>query len=195
VWFAHGVHFSEAEITRLGGARSGIAHCPSSNMRLGAGACPVTELLAAGCRVGLGVDGAASNEDYHLAGEVRQAMLLARVRVAMLGRLDGATALDARQAWRLATTGGAECLGWPEVGALEPGRRCDVALFRVDDLMHSGMSDPLEALALAPPARAASVVVEGRVTVRDGRLANADEDELAADLRRASDRLRGAVNA
>lgn len=195
VWFAHGVHFSDAEIQRLGESRSGIAHCPSSNMRLGAGAAPVTELMAAGCRVGLGVDGAASNEDYHLAGEIRQAMLLARVRAAMLGRLDGAAALDARTAWRLATSGGADCLGWAEVGVLEPGNRCDVAIFRVDDLLHSGMADPLEALALAPPARAEMVIVEGRVVVRDGRLTNADEDDLARDLRAASDRLRGVVNA
>ncbi|HYT26395.1 MAG TPA: 8-oxoguanine deaminase [Actinomycetota bacterium] len=186
VWLAHGVHFSAPEIQRLGRSRTGVAHCPSSNLRLGAGACPLTELLAAGARVGLGVDGAASNEDYHLAGEVHQALLLARLR-------GGAGALDAHSAWRLATAGGAECLGWPEVGALEPGRRADLALFRVDDLRHVGIADPLEALALAPPERAQAVVVEGRVVVEDGRLLTADEDELTRDLRAAAERLRRAA--
>ena len=186
VWLAHGVHFSPPEIERLGRSRTGVAHCPSSNLRLGAGACPLSELLAAGARVGLGVDGAASNEDYHLAGEVHQALLLARLR-------GGAGALDARAAWALATSGGADCLGWPEVGALEPGRRADLALFRVDDLAHAAIADPLEALALAPPARAQAVVVEGRVVVRDGRLLTADEEDLARDLRAAADRLRRAA--
>ncbi len=190
VWFAHGVHFGLEEVDRLGASRTGVAHCPSSNMRLGAGACPLPELLAAGARVGLGVDGSASNEDYHLVGEVRQAMLLARVRSAMLGRLDAASVLDARTAWRIASAGGAECLGWEDVGTLEPGKRADVALFRVDDLLHSGIADPLEALALAPPARAEAVVVEGRVVVRDGRLVNADEDDLARSVQAASERLR-----
>ncbi len=190
VWFAHGVHFGLEEVDRLGALRTGVAHCPSSNMRLGAGACPVPELLAAGARVGLGVDGSASNEDYHLAGEVRQAMLLARVRSAMLGRLDAAAVLDARTAWRVATLGGAECLGREEVGTLEPGKRADVALFRVDDLLHTGIDDPLEALALAPPARAEAVVVEGRVVVRESRLVNADEDSLADSVRVVSQHLR-----
>ena len=186
VWLAHGVHFSPPEIERLGRSRTGVAHCPSSNLRLGAGACPLSELMAAGARVGLGVDGAASNEDYHLAGEVHQALLLARLR-------GGAGALDARGAWGLATSGGAACLGWPEVGAIETGRRADLALFRVDDLAHAGIADPLEALALAPPARAQAVIVDGRLVVRDGRLLTADEEELARDLRAAADRLRRAA--
>ncbi|MEP7104533.1 MAG: amidohydrolase family protein, partial [Chloroflexota bacterium] len=116
--------------------------------------------------------------------------LLARVRAATLRRRDAASALDSRGAWRLATAGGAECLGWPEVGAIEPGRRADLALFRVDDLPHIGIADPLEALALAPPARAHAVVVEGRVVVEEGCLVGADEDALARELRAASDRLR-----
>ena len=195
VWFAHGVHFAPEEVARLGSTRTGVAHCPSSNMRLGSGACPVPELLAAGARVGLGVDGSASNEDFHLVGEVRQAMLLARVRAALLGRLDAAAVLDSRTAWRLATAGGAECLGREDVGVLAPGRRADIALYRVDDLPHIAIADPLEALALAPPARAEAVVVEGRVVVREGRLVNADEEELARSLRSAGDRLRRLANA
>jgi cytosine/adenosine deaminase-related metal-dependent hydrolase len=195
VWVAHGVHFSAAEVERLAQARTGVAHCPSSNMRLGSGACPVPEMLAAGVPVGLGVDGAASNEDYSLVGEIRQALLLARVRAAMLGAEDAAAALDARSAWRLATAGGAECLGREDCGVLEPGRCADVVLYRIDDLGHTGMSDPLTALVLAPPARAEAVLVGGRMVVEAGRLKVADEEELAVDLLEASRALRSRVHA
>jgi cytosine/adenosine deaminase-related metal-dependent hydrolase len=190
VWVAHGVHFDAADVNRLALARMGVAHCPSSNMRLGSGACPVTDLVAAGVPVGLGVDGAASNEDYHLTGEVRQALLLARLRAALLGDPRAPAALDARTAWRLATSGGAACLGRDDCGTLEVGKCADVAIFRVDDLGRSGMDDPLQALALAPPARAEAVVVNGRVVVREGRLLTADEEELARELRAAAERLR-----
>jgi cytosine/adenosine deaminase-related metal-dependent hydrolase len=193
VWFAHGVHLDHVDIRRLSDSGTGVAHCPSSNMRLGAGACPVEDLVRAGVRVGLGVDGAASNEDANLAGEVHQALLLARVRAAMLGREDAAEALDANTAWSLASGGGAACLGRDDCGALEVGRCADVALYSVDDLMHSGIDDPLEALALAPPARAEAVVVNGRVVVREGRLLTADEEELAREIRVASSRLRQAA--
>ena len=118
---------------------------------LGSGACPVEELLRAGAPVGLGVDGAASNEDASLPGEVRQALLLARVRAALLGRDEPARALDAATAWSLASRGGAACLGRDDCGALEEGRCADVAAYRLDDLLHAGIEDPLEALALAPP--------------------------------------------
>jgi cytosine/adenosine deaminase-related metal-dependent hydrolase len=162
-------------------------------MRLGSGACPVEELVRAGVHVGLGVDGAASNEDANLVGEVHQALLLARVRAALLGRDAGAGALDARTAWGLASGGGAACLGRDDCGTLEVGRCADVALYRVDDLLHTGIEDPLEALALAPPARAEAVVVNGRVVVREGRLLTADEGELASGVLEASRRLRGAA--
>jgi cytosine/adenosine deaminase-related metal-dependent hydrolase len=190
VWVAHGVHFDSSEVNRLALARMGVAHCPSSNMRLGSGACPVADLVAAGVPVGLGVDGAASNEDYHLVGEVRQALLLARLRAALLNDRRAAAALDARTAWKLATSGGAACLGRDDCGTLEVGKCADLAIFRLDDLGRSGMPDPLQALALAPPARAEAVIVNGRVVVREGRLVTADEEELARDLRAAADRLR-----
>ena len=189
VWFAHGVHFADDEVERLGATRTGIAHCPTSNMRLGAGACRVRDLLDAGAPVGLGVDGSASNEDYHLAREVGQALLLARLRAAMLGDLAAASVLGPREAWAMVTTGGATVLGRDDVGSLEPGKRADIALFRVDDLSHAGVDDPLVALALAPPACAEAVVVEGRVVVREGRLLTADEDELASGIRAATERL------
>ncbi len=195
VWFAHGVHFNQAEIAALARTRTGVAHCPSSNMRLGAGACPVEELVAAGVRLGLGVDGSASNEDANLAGEVHQAVMLARLRAALLGREDAAGALDGSTAWRLATEGGAQCLGRDDCGTLEVGKSADVALYRVDDLLHTGMENPLEALALAPPARAHAVIVNGRVVVREGRLLTADEEAITRELKQASDTLRKAVHA
>ena len=184
VWYAHGIHLSDAEVGRVAESKTGIAHCPSSNMRLGAGACRVSDLLRAGARVGLGVDGAASNEDANLAVELHQALLLARVR-------SGPGALDARSAWRLATQGGAECLGRDDCGTLAPGKCADMAMFRLNDLSHAGMADPLAGLALAPPARAAAVVVNGKIVVRDGRLLTADEDQIAVDIAATSERLAG----
>jgi cytosine/adenosine deaminase-related metal-dependent hydrolase len=189
VWFAHGIHFNDAEVGRVAEAKTGIAHCPSSNMRLGAGACRIEDLVRAGARVGLGVDGAASNEDSNLAMEVHQALLLARVRAAMLGRIDAPTALDARAAWRLASAGGAACLGRDDCGTLEVGKCADVAFFRVDDLAHAGVDDLLAGLALAPPARAEAVVVNGKVVVRERRLVTADEDEIAREIGAVSRRL------
>jgi len=185
VWYAHGIHLNDAEIDRIAEVGTGIAHCPSSNMRLGAGACRVHDLLHAGARVGLGVDGAASNEDANIATEAHQALLLARVRAT------SPTALDARAAWRLATQGGAECLGRDDCGTLEVGKCADIACFRVDDLAHAGIKDLVAALALAPPVRAHTVIVNGRAVVRDGRLLTADEDEIAREIAATSARLAG----
>ncbi len=184
VWFAHGIHLDDAEIDRVAETKTGIAHCPSSNMRLGAGACRVADLIRAGARVGLGVDGSASNEDANIAMEVHQALLLARVK-------GGPNALDARSAWRLATKGGADCLGRDDCGTLEVGKCADLALYRVDDLAHAGIADPLAGLALAPPSRASAVIVGGRVVVFDGRLLTADEDEIALEIAATSARLAG----
>jgi cytosine/adenosine deaminase-related metal-dependent hydrolase len=189
VWYAHGIHLSDAEVDRVAESKTGIAHCPSSNMRLGAGACRVEDLVRAGARVGLGVDGSASNEDANLAMEVHQAIYMARARAAMVGRADAPTALDTRAAWRMATAGGAACLGRDDCGTLEIGKCADVAFFRVDDLGHAGVRDPLAGLALAPPARAEAVVVNGAIVVRDGRLLTADEDEIAREISAAARRL------
>jgi cytosine/adenosine deaminase-related metal-dependent hydrolase len=158
-------------------------------MRLGAGACSSTELLAAGARVGLGVDGAASNEDYDLLAEVHQALLLARLRASMLGVPEPAAPLGPRSAFAIANDGGARVLGRDDVGTIEVGKRADLALYRVDDLGRAGIADPLAAIALAPPARAEAVVVDGRVVVREGRLVTADEEELAGAIKAASERL------
>jgi 8-oxoguanine deaminase len=185
VWYAHGIHLSDSEVDRIAQVKTGIAHCPSSNMRLGAGACRVEDLVGAGARVGLGVDGSASNEDANLAMEAHQAMLLARVRST------SPRALDARTALRLATQGGADCLGRADCGTLEAGRCADIACFRIDDLSHAGIKDPVAGLALAPPARASVVVVNGRVVVFDRRLLTADEDEIAREIAATSAQLAG----
>jgi cytosine/adenosine deaminase-related metal-dependent hydrolase len=189
VWYAHGIHLSDAEVDRVAESSTGIAHCPSSNMRLGAGACRVEDLLQAGARVGLGVDGSASNEDANLATEVHQAIYLARARAAIDGRADAPRALDTRAAWRLATAGGAACLGRDDCGTLELGKCADVAFFRVDDLEHAGVRDLLAGLALAPPAGAEAVVVNGTIVVREGRLLTGDEDEIAREISAAAARL------
>jgi cytosine/adenosine deaminase-related metal-dependent hydrolase len=195
VWFAHGVHFNDHEVASVAATGTGVAHCPSSNLRLGAGLCRVADLVRAGAKVGLGVDGAASNEDSNLSMELHQALLLARGRAAMAGDLDAATAMDARGAWRLATAGGAACLGRDDCGTLEPGKCADVAFFRIDDLAHAGIEDPLAALALAPPARAQAVVVNGKLVVRDGRLLTGDETMIARDIATESKRLQKRVPA
>jgi len=189
VWFAHGVHLSDPEVASVAATGTGVAHCPSSNLRLGAGLCRVADLVRAGAKVGLGVDGAASNEDCSLSMELHQALLVARGRAAMAGDPDAATALDARGAWRLATAGGAACLGRDDCGTLEQGKCADIALFRIDDLAHAGIEDPLAALALAPPARAEAVVVNGKVVVREGRLVTGDETTIARDIAAESKRL------
>ncbi len=189
VWFAHGVHFNDADVATVAATGTGVAHCPSSNLRLGAGICRVADLVRAGARVGLGVDGAASNEDSNIAMELHQSLLLARGRAALQGDHHAATGLDARGAWRLATAGGAACLGRDDCGTLEPGKCADVAFFRIDDLAHAGIDDPLAGLALAPPARAEAVVVNGRVVVRDGHLLTGDETVIARDIAAESRRL------
>ena len=189
VWFAHGVHFNDADVATVAATGTGVAHCPSSNLRLGAGICRVADLVRAGARVGLGVDGAASNEDSNIAMELHQSLLLARGRAALQGDHHAATGLDARGAWRLATAGGAACLGRDDCGTLEPGKCADVAFFRIDDLAHAGIEDPVAGLALAPPARAEAVVVNGKVVVRDGHLLTGDETVIARDLAAESRRL------
>jgi cytosine/adenosine deaminase-related metal-dependent hydrolase len=183
VWLAHCVHLSEPETTRLGRAGVGVAHCPSSNGRLGSGIAPVANLLAAGAAVGLGVDGAASNEAGELSIELREALLMARAR-------GGPQALTTRQALSLATIHGARCLGREDdIGSLEPGKLADIALWRLDGLAHAGIADPVAALVLGPPRHADTVLVGGRSVVRGGRLQTGDEVEIARDLAHVSGRL------
>jgi cytosine/adenosine deaminase-related metal-dependent hydrolase len=187
VWLAHCVHLSEREIRRFGETGTGVAHCPSSNARLGAGIAPVPELVAAGAPVGLGVDGAASNEQGGLAVELRQALYVGRLR-------SGPAALTARDALALGTIHGARCLGRAdELGSLEPGKLADVALWRLDGVGHAGIADPVAALVLGPTQGVDTLLVDGEIVVAGGRLTTLDEDALARDLSAASRRLREAA--
>ncbi|HEX4804937.1 MAG TPA: 8-oxoguanine deaminase [Conexibacter sp.] len=184
VWFAHGVHLDEDERRLLAQTGTGVAHCPSSNGRLGDGIAPVAGLLRVGAPVGLGVDGAASNEDAELRTEMRLALLYARLR-------DGAAALSARQALALGTIGGARCLGrGAELGSLEPGKLADVAVWRVDETGQAGIDDPVWTLVFGPRPQVRLLLVNGRAVVEDGELRTAAEDQIAADAVRASRQLR-----
>jgi cytosine/adenosine deaminase-related metal-dependent hydrolase len=183
VWLAHCVHLNEGEVRRFGETGTGVAHCPSSNARLGAGIAPVAALVSAGSPVGLGVDGAASNEAGELGVEMRQALLFARLA-------GGPAALTAREALELATIRGARCLGREaEIGSLEPGKLADVALWRVDDLLHAGISDPVTALVFGPAPGVELLLVGGRPVVESAELRTADEDEIAKEISVASRRL------
>jgi cytosine/adenosine deaminase-related metal-dependent hydrolase len=183
VWLAHCVHLSPEEVELFGRTQTGVAHCPSSNARLGAGIAPVHDLLAAAAPVGLGVDGAASNEAGELSLELRAALLHARLR-------GGPAALTARGALELGTIKGARCLGRDdEIGSLEPGKCADVAVWRLDSYGHAGVADPVAALVLGPPRNVDTLIVNGEFIVEEGHMTKIDEREVATDAEKASARL------
>jgi len=173
VWHAHMVHPSAAEVGRLGATRTGVAHCPSSNMRLASGIAPLRALTTAGARVGLGVDGSASNDSAHLLAEARQALLLQRVS-------GDPAALTAPAALRLATRGGAAVLGRDDIGSLAPGMAADVIGYRLDTLPLAGgaVHDPLAALIFCHPPQVDFSLVNGQIRVQDGRLLDVDVPAL-----------------
>ncbi|MBL8381346.1 MAG: 8-oxoguanine deaminase [Burkholderiales bacterium] len=169
VWFAHMVHPSTDEIARLGQTRTGVCHCPHSNMILASGIAPVPQMQAAGVRVGIGVDGSASGDGNHLLGEARQALLLARV--GWPGFESRADRYSARAALELATRGGAAVLGRDDIGVLAPGMAADLVAFRIDDLAHAGaQGDPVAALVTCAPQNAWLSVIDGQVRVENGAL-------------------------
>jgi cytosine/adenosine deaminase-related metal-dependent hydrolase len=179
VWMAHCVHLSEPAIDRFAQTGTGVAHCPTSNGRLGSGAAPIMSLLRAGAPVGLGVDGAASNESGRMIDELHQALLVARVR-------DGSLALSARDSLSMATRGGARCLGRSdEIGALTPGMLADLALWRVDGIAGAGIEDPVCTLVFGAPALE-HLFVGGRPIVVGGELETADIEHLAAEQSRVA---------
>ena len=183
VWCAHCVHLSASDVAAFGRAGVGVAHCPTSNLRLGAGVAPVKELVAAGAPVGLGVDGSASNERSDLFFEVKQALLVARGR-------GGPRAMTVREALRLGTRGGAAALGREDIGQLAPGKRADIAVWRTDGLELGGAeNDPVAGLVFSAPHRVDRLYVAGAEVVRDRRLVRADEDEIAREHRKAARRL------
>jgi len=182
VWCAHCVHLSAEDVVSFGQAGVGVAHCPTSNLRLGAGVAPVRDLLDAGVRVGLGVDGSASNERSDLFVDVKNALLAARGR-------GGGAALTAREALRLATRGGAEVLRRDDLGSLEPGKRADFAVWRTDGLEFGGADDLVANLVLSGPHRVDRLVVAGEDVVRGGALVRASEQEIAREHRKEAARL------
>jgi cytosine/adenosine deaminase-related metal-dependent hydrolase len=183
VWVAHGIHLSAGEIAHVSQTRTGVAHCPSSNARLGAGIAPVRDLLDAYVPVGLGVDGAASQEAGQLGAEMRQALYAARLR-------SGPAGLSVREALSLGTMGGARCLGRDdELGSLEPGKLADLAVWRLSGLGHHDIDDPVAALVLGPPAEVELLLVGGTPIVEGGALVNVTEADLTRRVRAAARRL------
>jgi cytosine/adenosine deaminase-related metal-dependent hydrolase len=168
VWHAHCVHMSDAEISLFARTGTGVAHCPSSNMRLASGIAPVVAWRQTGVRVGLGVDGSASNDSSHMLAEARQAMLLQRVK-------GDATVMSAEQALELATLGGASVLGRDDIGALAPGMAADFIGYRLERLDFTGaLHDPLASLVFCTPVNVDLSVVNGRVRVQDGQIVDID---------------------
>jgi 8-oxoguanine deaminase len=176
VWLAHGIHFDAAEMKRLARAGTTISHCPCSNQTLASGTCPVCAMEQAGVRIGIGVDGSASNDGSNLMQEVRAAFLLQRSRY-------GVKAVSHIDALRWATAGSAACLGRTDIGEIAVGKMADLALFKLDELRFSGSGDPLAALVLCGAHRADRVMVGGRWIVKDGEIPDLD---LAALMKRHS---------
>lgn len=179
-WLAHMVHVSDDEIKRLAKAKVGIAHCPSSNLRLGSGVPPVRKYLDAGVPVALAVDGSASNDTSDMLAEARQAMLVHRVK-------SGVTSMPARDALRMATRGGAAVVGRDDIGQIAPGKAADIAVFDVDRIDYAGAAgDPVAALLFCGAShRTKWTIVDGRVVVEDGRLVNADEKQVVREANAA----------
>ena len=182
VWHAHCVRLQQDEIALFARTRTGIAHCPCSNGRLGSGIAPLVAMLAEGVSVGLGVDGSASNERSHLFNEVKQALLVARGR-------GGPTAMSARAAIRLGTRGGAAVLGRGDIGAVAPGKCADLAVWTTDGLELAGAADPVAGLVFAGAHRVDRLYVGGELVVQGGALVRADEAEIARAHRAQASRF------
>lgn len=194
VWFAHSVHINQEEIKIFAHEGCGVAHCPSSNMRLGSGAAPILEYLLAGVKVGLGVDGSASNDGSHMLAEARQAMLLARLRAGLMGASlsgdDSAKLFTARQSLELATRGGAAVLGRKDIGSLEVGKCADLVAVNLNRLEYAGaLHDPVAALLFCQPGNVDLNVVHGKIVVKDQQLVNIDLPNLIAKHNKAATRL------
>ena len=182
VWHAHCVKLDADEISLFARTKTGVAHCPCSNCRLGSGIAPVRRMLDAGVPVGLGVDGSASNDSGHLLLEARQAMLLQRVS-------NGADAFGTRETLRLASRGGAEMLGRQDCGRLVVGKRADFVIWDMSGLEVSGAWDPVAALVLCAPVSVRDTYVEGRAVVRDGRLVKSDLLAIQSNAAKSLKRL------
>lgn len=193
VWYAHGIYFNEAEIDRLARTRTGIAHCPTSNLRLGSGICPVPRMLEKGVKVGIGVDGSASNDSSNFLKEIQLALLVHRVGT-------GVDSMPAERVLRMATVGGAEVLGRDELGRIAPGYAADLALFNLERIEFAGaMADPAAAPVFCGSGpRAEYTIVAGKIVVEKGHLVGEDEvrlfhraNEIAERMLAAAERTTG----
>jgi cytosine/adenosine deaminase-related metal-dependent hydrolase len=184
VWYAHGIHFTDEEILKLKETETGICHCPTSNMRLGSGCARVPEMLRMGIRLGLGVDGSASNDTSDMLAELRNCFLLQRLS-------GGSSAITARQVLDLATVGGADLLGRNDIGLLRPGMSADLVGVDISDISHAGsLHDRLASIVMCGCDHSVSLnIVNGRVVVRDRRLVSMDEEEVVEGANRAARRL------
>jgi cytosine/adenosine deaminase-related metal-dependent hydrolase len=194
VWFAHSVHVNQAEIALYARTGCGVAHCPSSNMRLASGIAPILDMVLGGVKVGLGVDGSASNDGSHMLAEARQAMLAARLRAGLQGASlstgEAPPLMTARQALEIATRGGAEVLGRADIGSLAPGKCADFFAIDLNRLDYAGaLHDPVAATVFCAPVRADYTVVGGRLVVKEGQLATLDLPLLVEAHNRAASRL------
>ena len=194
VWFAHSVHVNHDEIRQYAQTGCGVAHCPTSNMRLASGIAPLMDMLDLGVKVGIGVDGSASNDGSNLLEETRQAMLVARLRAGLMGasKTDGEAQelMTARKALEMATAGGAAVLGRTDLGSLEKGKCGDLFAVKLNKLEYAGgLHDPVSALVFCAPVKVDYTIVGGRVVVREGQLATADLSRLVEEHNRAARRL------
>jgi cytosine/adenosine deaminase-related metal-dependent hydrolase len=194
VWFAHSVHVNQQEIDLYAETGCGVAHCPTSNMRLASGIAPVLEMLRAGVKVGLGVDGSASNDGSHLLEEARQAMLVSRVRAGLLGASlsspSASSLMTARQALEIATRGSAAVLGRDDLGSLQAGKCADFFAIQLDRLDYAGgLHDPVAATIFCAPVRVDYTVVAGRLVVERGQMVTIDLEKLIQKHNQAAYRL------
>jgi len=195
VWFAHSVYVNPEEIGVFAQHHCGVAHCPTSNMRLASGIAPIREYLAAGVNVGLGVDGSASNDGSHLLAEVRQAMLLSRLREGITGfslsNDPGRKLMTAREALWLGTRGGAAVIGRKDIGSLEPGKCADFYAINLNRLDYAGgaVHDPVSAIVFCQPRQVDFNVVGGRFIVKNGQLMTVDLPKLVEKHNQAAKRL------
>ena len=179
---AHGIHFNDEEIQRLGKANVGICHCPTSNMMLASGICKTLELEKAGAIIGLGVDGSASNDGSNMIAEVRMAMYLQRLKY-------GSSKITHQKAYEWATKGSAGVLRRDDIGELAVGKEADIALFKLDELRFSGSHDPLAALLLCGAQKADRVMIAGNWKVIDGEILDLDIKKLQIDHTNQAKRL------
>ena len=196
VWFAHSVHTNDSEIALYKRTGCGVAHCPSSNMRLASGIAPVMKMRASGVKVGLGVDGSASNDGSHLLAEARQAMLLARLDASLQGASltaeDAPPLMTARQALELGTRGGAAVLGRDDIGSLEPGKCADLFAINLNQLNYAGaLHDPLAAAVFCQSVTVDYTLVAGKFIVKEGQLTTVDLPKLVEKHNQAARRLMG----